>query len=376
MWDMAGGPRAPSVRAMALLLGFLGVLGFSFTLPATRVAVEELDPTFVGLGRAVVAGALAATLARRCRASRCPRAISAASSALVALGVVLGLPALAALALRDLPSAHAAVIVGILPAATAVAAVVRAGERPSRGFWLRAGRPGGRAGFAAAQGAGTPRAGDLLLLAAVALGALGYAEGAVLSREIGGGTTISWALVLSLPVTVRHRAHGGRGRRRPQRRAGRLARLRLRGAREHVPRLLRLVRGAGAGGVAKIGQVQLAQPVLTLVWSALLLGERRRRAHDARRDGRAGLRGAHSAQPRGRRGRYRGPEMRSGPAVSLGRVSDAAALQGMELVSQGKVRDIYAAARTGCCWWSRTGSRPTTWCIPRRSRTRARCSPA
>lgn len=124
------------------------------------------------------------------------------ATTLVALGVVFGFPLFTALALRELTSAHSAVIVALLPAATAVAAVLRAGERPSRGFWLAsaAGLVAVLA-FAASQGAGLLSGGDLLILAAVALGAIGYAEGGSLARELGGWRVICWALVLSAPIT-------------------------------------------------------------------------------------------------------------------------------------------------------------------------------
>ena len=144
---------------MAIFLGFLGVLAFSFTLPATRVAVEDLDPTFVGVGRAVVAGLLAAALLAATRQPRPTRA-QLRPLALVSLGVVLGFPLFTALAMHSLPSAQGAVIVGVLPAATAVAAVLFAGERPSGAFWAASG-----AGlvavlvFAGAQGAGPAQRG-------------------------------------------------------------------------------------------------------------------------------------------------------------------------------------------------------------------------
>ncbi len=253
-------------------LGLLGVLAFSFTLPATRVAVEDLDATFVGLGRAVVAAMLAAAWLA-VRRDPWPTRSQWRSLAVVVGGVVLGFPLLTALALRDLPSAHSAVIVGVLPAATAVAAVLRTGERPSGAFWLASGA-GLTAAlvFAAAQGAGTPQPADLLLLGAVAAAAMGYAEGAMLTREIGGRQTISWALIAGLPVTL------------PAAVAGALA------GGLHAPAdawlgfayvsavsaflgFLAWYAGLAAGGVAKIGQVQLVQPLLTLMWSALLLGE-------------------------------------------------------------------------------------------------------
>src|SRR3954471_11576672 len=155
---------------MAVALGLLGVLGFSFTLPATRVAVENLDPVFIGIGRAAVA-AVPAALLLAAWGERRPDRRTAARLAVVALGVVFGFPLLSALALRSLTSAHSAVIVGLLPAATAVMAVARAGERPSGGFWVASGA--GLAAvlaFAASQGAGVSGA-DLLVIGAVALGA-------------------------------------------------------------------------------------------------------------------------------------------------------------------------------------------------------------
>jgi len=253
-------------------LGLLGVAAFSLSLPATRAAVVELDAAFVGIGRAVVAAALAATFLLWVRAPRPPREMLG-RLALVALGVVLGFPLLTALALQDLPSAHSAVIVGLLPAATAVMAVARAGERPSPAFWLAA-----VAGlltvlaFAALEGAGAPRWADVLVLAAVVLGALGYAEGGALSRELGGPQVISWALLLSTPVTVPALlllSPGADLTGGPGAWAG-FAYVSL------VSMFLGFFawyRGLALGGVAKIGQVQLLQPILTLGWSALLLGE-------------------------------------------------------------------------------------------------------
>lgn len=257
---------------MALLLGFAGVLGFSFTLPATRAAVDGLDPAFVGIGRTVAAAALAAAILL-IRREPLPSPDQRGRLGLVAVGVVFGFPLLSALALHHLPSSHAAVTIGILPAATAVAAVIRGGERPSRGFWLASG-----AGlvavlaFAASKGAGVPRGGDLLLLASVALAALGYAEGASLAREIGGWRVISWALVLSLPLTVPITlvaASGGVSHAD----AGDWLCFAYVALFSQYLAFFPWYAGLARGGTAKIGQVQLAQPVLTLIWSAALLDE-------------------------------------------------------------------------------------------------------
>jgi drug/metabolite transporter (DMT)-like permease len=255
-----------------LLLGFLGVLAFSFTLPATRIAVEELDPTFVGIGREALA-ALPAGLILLLSKAPLPSRRQLLGIGVVASGVVFGFPLFTALALQDLTSAHSAVIVGLLPAATAVAAVLRAGERPSRGFWLAsfAGLVAVLA-FAASQGAGLLSTADLFILAAVGLGAIGYAEGGALARELGGWRVISWAVVLSAPLTIPIGAIAAAD-------SGLHASGDAWLGFAYVSLVSALLgffawyAGLARGGVAKIGQVQLIQPLLTLAWSAALLGE-------------------------------------------------------------------------------------------------------
>jgi drug/metabolite transporter (DMT)-like permease len=254
-----------------LFLGFLGVLAFSFTLPATRIAVEELDPTFVGIGREVVAAVLAGLILIAARAPM-PTRRQLVRIAIVASGVVFGWPLFTALALRGLTSAHSAVIVGILPAATAVAAVLRANEHPTRGFWLAS-----VAGlvavlvFAATQGAGFS-AGDVQILVAVALAAIGYAEGGALAREMGGWRVICWAVFLCAPLTFPIGVIAALG---SDLHASGDAWLGF----AYVSVVSALVgffpwyAGLARGGVAQIGQIQLIQPLLTLVWSALLLDE-------------------------------------------------------------------------------------------------------
>ncbi len=259
------------------MLGGLGVLAFSMTLPATRIAVAELDSTFVGLGRALVAASLAAALFLW-TGERLPERRLWGRISVVALGVVIGFPLFTALALRDLPSAHSAVIVGLLPAATAVMAVLRAGERPSPGFWLAC-----AFGlifvlvFAAVEGAGSPQAADIFVLVAVVLCAVGYAEGGTLAREVGGWRVICWALLFAAPVILpavvfalvrsglSEGLTGG---------AGAWLGFCYVSVVSMFLGFFAWYGGLAAGGVARISQLQLAQPILTIVWSAVLLGEK------------------------------------------------------------------------------------------------------
>jgi len=265
--------HAPSRAQLGrgLAWGFLGVLAFSATLPATRLAVAALDPVFVGLGRALVAAVLATALLVATR-SPLPGRASWPRLAVVALGVVAGFPLLTAWAMRHVPASHGAVVVGLLPLATAVAGALLAHERPSRRFWTCA--VAGSAvvvGYALWKGDGALHVADLLLVGAVIAAAIGYAEGARLAREIGGWQVISWALVLAAPFLAipTWRAAAGLADAPWTAWAG-FAYVAVVSA---YVGFFAWYKGLAAGGIAAVGQVQLLQPFLTIFLSVLLLGE-------------------------------------------------------------------------------------------------------
>lgn len=265
----------PSARpGNGLLWGALGVLAFSVSLPATRLAVAGgLPGAFVGYGRGAVAGLLALAALAILRPPWPPRA-AWPRLILVSAGVVIGWPVLTAMALTKVPSTHGIVITGIMPAVTAIMAVLRTDERPSLRFWLAA-----AAGlicvlaFAAAQGAGEITAADGLLLAAVACSSLGYAEGGALSRTLGGVQVICLALVLALPISLALLLWSWDGPALTQVTAPAWAGFAYVAAISSFAGFFPWYRGLALGGVARVGQVQLAQPVLSLVWASLLLGE-------------------------------------------------------------------------------------------------------
>jgi drug/metabolite transporter (DMT)-like permease len=255
-----------------LALGALGVVAFSLSLPATKLAVEDLDPWFVAFGRAVVAAALSVVVLVAVRAPRPTRA-QWRRLGLVAAGVVVGFPLFTSIALVTSDSAHGAVVIALLPAATALFAVARAGERPSARFWAAA--LAGLAivlAFAAGQASGEVTGADALLLGAVAAGGLGYAEGGALARELGGARTICWALLLALPVTVPVTVVAGAADGLGASGDAWLGFAYV-GVSSMFLGFFAWYAGLARGGVAKVGQVQLAQPLLTLAWSAALLAE-------------------------------------------------------------------------------------------------------
>ena len=265
-------PPALSRLPAGLVLGSVAVLGFSFSLPATKLAVAGLDPWFVAFGRAAVAGLLSLGVLRAVRAPR-PSTAQWRRLSLVVLGVVIGFPLCTSLALEQRPAGESAVVIGILPAMTAMMAVLRAGERPSRRFWLASGAGLATAlVFAGTRGSAGVAPVDALLLASVVLCGLGYAEGAVLARDLGGARTICWALVLSLPLTLPVTALSAAS-------AGLHASSSAWLGFAYVSLVSMFLAffawyaGLARGGIARIGQVQLAQPVLSLGWAALVLSE-------------------------------------------------------------------------------------------------------
>jgi drug/metabolite transporter (DMT)-like permease len=248
------------------------MLGFSLTLPMTRIAVQELPPVVVGLGRSLIAGLLGAALLWQRRA-RLPSRRQLPGLLLVAAGVIVGFPLLTSLALRHVPASHGAIVVGLLPLATALFGTWLAHERPSAAFWCAA-IAGSAAvtAFALGESGWTPRAADGLLLLASVLCGLGYAEGGRLSRELGGLATISWALILASPAVAAAVAWSALA---SGLHASPIAWAAF-GYTGVVSMFLAFwcwYHGLALGGIARVGQVQLLQVFITLVWARLLLGE-------------------------------------------------------------------------------------------------------
>lgn len=251
------------------------MIAFSFTLPFTRVAVGGLSPLFIGSARAVVAALLAIVVLTVAR-SRIPTTRQWARLAVVAGGVVVGFPILTSFALTTTPGSHAAVVIGLLPAATAAAVVVRTGERPTPSFWVFA-----VAGalcavvFAAVQsgGFGTFHVADLLLFGAVLAAAVGYAEGGLLARELGSWQTISWALVLSAPAMTALAIVAAVAQPPAATPVQWLAFAYLAVVSMFLG-FFAWYRGLAIGPMAQVSQIQLVQPVMGITWAALLLHER------------------------------------------------------------------------------------------------------
>ncbi|WLQ44125.1 DMT family transporter [Streptomyces laculatispora] len=271
--DAAGGaPGSRSAGRSGTLLAGLGVVAFSLTFPSTAWGLESFGPWSLVALRSLLAAVIAGSVLLVTRV-RVPERRHWAGLAVVAGGVVVGFPLLTTLALQTSTTSHAAVVVGLLPLTTAVFASVRTGARQSRTFWIAAVAGAGVViVFTVLQSGGALSAGDLCLFGALLVCAAGYTEGGRLAKVMPGWQVIGWALILTLPLAVagtalalpyepvRLTAHGVTG-------------LVWVAACSTFFGLYVWYRGMAEIGVARASQLQLAQPLLTLVWSYFLLGE-------------------------------------------------------------------------------------------------------
>ncbi len=257
---------------LGLLLGLIGVICFSFTLPATRIAVAYLGATVVGLGRTIIASILV-TIVLIVRKEKRPSVRQFKSLIIVSLGAVLGFPLLTSWAMESLPVSHGAVELALLPLATAGFAIIRAGEVPSLKFWVSS-IIGSLAViiYAVHLGLGQLQYTDLALLAAVFMLGLSYAEGGKLAQELGSWQVIAWALIITAPFFIVP------------------VFLNVTGEMLHAPlkawisfiylavvsQFLAYVAwysGMAMGGISRVSQIQYLQPFLMIIFAALFLNE-------------------------------------------------------------------------------------------------------
>jgi len=262
-----------SDESKGMFLGLVGVVSFGLTLPATRLIVPYFEPVFIGLGRAVIASFVAALLLIATKQTR-PSKSQFYQLLGVALGVVVGFPILSAWAMQTVPASHGGVVLGVLPLATAIVGSLVSNEKPSVAFWI-CGIVGSAVviAYSLLQGVGEVQTGDFFLLGAIVSAATGYALGGKLSKEIGGWQVICWALVISFPFIIVPAWLEA-----PQNAVGSLP-LNVILSFLYLALVSQLFgfffwnKGLALGGVARVSQTQLLQPIVTLVASAFLINE-------------------------------------------------------------------------------------------------------
>ncbi len=255
-----------------MLIGFIGILIFSLTLPVTKIAVLSFNPYFIAFGRATLAGlvALAYLLYKK---ERIPSKSDFMKFVVISLGVVFGFPIFTTIAMIEGSSSHGAVILGMMPLATTVIGVIRFKERPSLGFWLVSFLGAALVVvYAMLKSLGSFTYIDGLLVAGGICACIGYVEGGELSRKINPRVVISWVLVISLPITIVMSYFTFNVQYID---AGSMAWLILIYL-SLFPMFIGFFfwyEGLAVGGIARVSQVQLIQPFCTLLAASVLLGD-------------------------------------------------------------------------------------------------------
>jgi drug/metabolite transporter (DMT)-like permease len=267
------GIRQISIPISGLALAVVAVVMFSGTVPATRIAVESIGPVVVGVGRSVLGAILAIGYLLAVRAPRPTRA-QLPGIIVVAVGAGVGFGYFSAEALKTVSATHGSVVIGILPMLTAVIGSLRTGDRPRALFWIATAAGTTVVVVYAATGSASARisAGDLFLFIALLCAATAYAEGGRLARSMPGGHVIAWGLVAALPLSLPLTAvalHDNPF----QPSAASLAAVAYMAVFSVFVGMVLWYRAMGLAGVPRASSVQLAQPLLSVVWSWLLIGE-------------------------------------------------------------------------------------------------------
>lgn len=260
-----------------LLFAFVGILAFSLSLPFTKLALKSFDPFFTAFARPVIASALAIPLMVALKVPKLPRELWR-PTAFTAAGAVFGWPILIALALQRTTSAHVSVIAAVMPLVTAIIAVIKHRKHPGTSFWVASSLGTALLILFSLTRGGTTNSDfltDLLIIGAVIASSYCYVEGASLTSFMPGWQVISWVVVISLPIALPAAAivyasthsdysfHGDA-----------LIGLLAIGLSSMYLGFFAWYRGLRDFGVAHGSQVQQLQAIMTLGWSALLLGEK------------------------------------------------------------------------------------------------------
>jgi drug/metabolite transporter (DMT)-like permease len=261
-----------SALTRGYIFGFIGVAIFALTLPFTKMAVHELNPFFISMGRTVLAALVALPLLFLTNQPR-PTFADFKTLLIIVAGVVLGFPILSTIAMKTAPASHGSVVLALLPLSTAFMSTIFAGERPSKQFWFW-GLLGSSAVivYAIWEGGFEFHAADILLVFAVITASMGYAAGGQLSRKLGGWQVICWALLVALPITLPLTVYFAKGLPAVVSTQSWACFIYL-GLMSQLVGFFAWNKGLATGGVAKVGQVQLLQTFITQLAAAIVLGE-------------------------------------------------------------------------------------------------------
>ena len=259
-----------------LLYAFIGVFAFSLSLPFTKLALKSFDPLFTAFARPVIASFIAIPLMLVAKVPALPRHLLR-PTIFTALGAVFGWPILIAIALHRTTSAHVAVLSAVMPLVTAIIAVIKNKKQPGISFWVASILGTVLLVFFSLSRGGAGQSDlltDLIIMGAVSASSYCYVEGAGLTNYLPGWQVISWVVVIVLPIAIPGAAivYFATESQYTLHLDALLGMLGI-GISSMYLGFFAWYRGLQDFGVAHGSQVQQLQAIMTLGWSALLLGE-------------------------------------------------------------------------------------------------------
>ena len=261
------------------IFGFVGILIFSLTPPATKIALgpdnNALTPEFITFGRSALAGIMSLMYLFFFKKKK-PSVKYIFNISIVALSLSIGFPLFLSLGLIHSTSTHAAVILTLMPLMTAVFASFYFKQKASLGFWICA-----IIGcivviiYTLIHGQSNNQIiefsySDILFFISVIAGATGYVFGAKLTKIMGSVDVISWALALAMPFHLALAIYYF-----PIKEIPTISWIGFLYAALFSQWIgfFAWYKALDLGGAVRVSQIQLFMPFLTFFFSIILLGE-------------------------------------------------------------------------------------------------------
>ena len=261
------------------IFGFVGILIFSLTPPATKIALgpdnNALTPEFITFGRSALAGIMSLIYLFFFKKKK-PSVKYIFNIFIVALSLSVGFPLFLSLGLIHSTSTHAAVILTLMPLMTAVFASFYFKQKASLGFWICA-----IIGcivviiYTLIHGKSNNQIiefsySDILFFISVIAGATGYVFGAKLTKIMGSVDVISWALALAMPFHLALAVYYF-----PIKEIPTISWIGFLYAALFSQWIgfFAWYKALDLGGAVRVSQIQLFMPFLTFFFSIILLGE-------------------------------------------------------------------------------------------------------
>lgn len=257
---------------LGIIIGFIGVVIFAGSIPATSLAIEGFSPLFTTSARALIAGLTAAVILLVMRRQVPKKHLKTLLT--IALLIAFFFPWMMALSLADVGPAHGAVVLGLIPIFSSSISVIITRTKPPFMFWVISALAGIIVMIFALHESGTGLAlADIFMVIGAAATALGYNLATKLSEDMPSWEVIAWAVTLFIPASLLASILTWQGmpQATPDTSVAMIwSGLFYLGVFSMLIGYILFTMGLKLGGVARIGQLQYLQVFLSLGMAAVI----------------------------------------------------------------------------------------------------------